>query len=290
MYRPHLCLPHHHVACPIVLAACLLAVGLASAQEPTGVYAGNTVLVPMRSVFEWLGASVTYKGGHIKAVRGGRSVALQVGSRQATVGGQPLELAAAPALRGGTTYVPLRFVAESMGASVAYQRERSRAMVVEGGRSLPIHVSLVTSWTGNRSIDIACEALAALLQTEGAEGDQGRPVVFLSEKDHRWMRQSYPNAYPCGDSSDLEADPRFRATLRRHGGKPGDVWYLYQALLADAHCYEVMFPGFNWEWRVCTSGGFTDPQIESIEYEGEVDSTRWRARRTDGEWHFTLWQ
>src|SRR6516225_1873022 len=49
------------------------------------------VLVPLRGIFERLGATVDYdaRTQHIVAVRGGQSVELTVGSRQARVNNNP---------------------------------------------------------------------------------------------------------------------------------------------------------------------------------------------------------
>ena len=47
------------------------------------------VFVPLRGVFEQLGASVVYSNGTIDANGNGRDISLQIGSTQATVNGQP---------------------------------------------------------------------------------------------------------------------------------------------------------------------------------------------------------
>jgi hypothetical protein len=79
------------------------------------------VFVPLRGVFEQLGASVVYENGTINAQgRGNRSVSLHIGSTQATVDGQPQTMDVAPFIIGASTYVPLRFVSQALGASVNY--------------------------------------------------------------------------------------------------------------------------------------------------------------------------
>ena len=78
------------------------------------------VFVPLRGVFEQLGASVVYDNGTINAQKGHeRSVSLHVGSTAATVDGQPQTLDVAPFIIGASTYVPLRFVSQSLGASTS---------------------------------------------------------------------------------------------------------------------------------------------------------------------------
>jgi hypothetical protein len=78
------------------------------------------VFVPLRGVFENLGASVVYQGGVINATGRGHNVSLKVGSQQATVDGQPQNLDVAPFIIGASTYVPLRFVSQALGATVNY--------------------------------------------------------------------------------------------------------------------------------------------------------------------------
>ena len=78
------------------------------------------LFVPLRGVFERLGASVVYSNGQINATSGGTSIQLQVGSTQATVGGQETSLDAPPFLVGGRALVPLRFISQALGASVNY--------------------------------------------------------------------------------------------------------------------------------------------------------------------------
>ncbi|MBV9055943.1 MAG: copper amine oxidase N-terminal domain-containing protein, partial [Candidatus Eremiobacteraeota bacterium] len=76
------------------------------------------VFVPLRGIFERLGASVVYSNGQINATATGRSISLSIGSTQATVDGQPQTIDVAPFIVGATTFVPLRFISQALGASV----------------------------------------------------------------------------------------------------------------------------------------------------------------------------
>ena len=70
-----------------------------SFDQPPIVRAGR-VFVPLRGVFERLGASVVYANGQINATGRGRTVSLRIGSTQATVDGQPTTLDVAPFVVG----------------------------------------------------------------------------------------------------------------------------------------------------------------------------------------------
>jgi len=94
--------------------------------------------VPLRGVFEQLGASVVYDHGTINAQKGrDRSVSLHVGSTQATVNGQPATIDVAPFIVGASTYVPLRFVSQALGAEVNYDANNRVVALNEGGGPPP---------------------------------------------------------------------------------------------------------------------------------------------------------
>ncbi len=80
------------------------------------------VMVPLRGVLERLGASVEWNADDrsLVATRGDRDVYLPVGSRLAQVEGRPVRLDAPAILVGGSILVPLRFIAESLGAAVKW--------------------------------------------------------------------------------------------------------------------------------------------------------------------------
>src|ERR1700688_3056831 len=78
------------------------------------------VFVPLRGVFENLGASVVYASGVINAMGRGHTVSLRIGSQQATVDDQQQTVDVAPCIVGASTYVPLRFVSQALGATVNY--------------------------------------------------------------------------------------------------------------------------------------------------------------------------
>jgi len=91
------------------------------------------VFVPLRSVFERLGASVVYANGDINAQGNGRSVHLHIGSTQAVVNGQTLTMDVAPFLIGARTLVPLRFVAQSLGAAVNWNQSNNTVYIQGNG-------------------------------------------------------------------------------------------------------------------------------------------------------------
>lgn len=91
------------------------------------------VFVPLRGVFERLGASVVYANGIINATGNGRNISLRIGSTQATVNGQTQGLDVAPFLVGSRTLVPLRFVAQALGAAVDWNNNTSTVTITGSG-------------------------------------------------------------------------------------------------------------------------------------------------------------
>lgn len=91
------------------------------------------VFVPLRGVFERLGASVVYANGQINATGNGRNISLHIGSTQATVNGQSQTIDVAPFLVGSRTLVPLRFVAQALGASVDWNNNTSTVTITGSG-------------------------------------------------------------------------------------------------------------------------------------------------------------
>ncbi len=87
---------------------------------------GARVLVAMRPIFEALGAAIVYDAvdRHIIAQTSGHLISLDIGSRDASVDGAVVHLDVPPRLYDGRTYVPIRFIAESLGATVSYDPGR----------------------------------------------------------------------------------------------------------------------------------------------------------------------
>ncbi|MGI8923283.1 MAG: copper amine oxidase N-terminal domain-containing protein [Fimbriimonadales bacterium] len=106
------------------------------------------VLVPLRGVFEEMGAKVQWKAATrtVVAWNAATKVSLQIGKRDAMVNGHSVVLDVPASLVGGRTMVPLRFVSEALGASVRWDGNmdavRINTNVSESGSTSGIGSSL----------------------------------------------------------------------------------------------------------------------------------------------------
>lgn len=82
---------------------------------------GNT-MVPLRGIFEQLGATVSWdeETKTAKSIKSNTAVEISIGSNQAKVNGISITLKQAAVILNGSTMVPLRFIAETFGAIVEY--------------------------------------------------------------------------------------------------------------------------------------------------------------------------
>ena len=108
-------------------------VPFAQAQRP--IMADGRVMVPLRGVFERLGGTVDWNqaersvsGSHAQS---GTEFRIRVGSNDALINGETKPLDAPARIANGTTYVPLRFASEAMGAQVEWD-EKSRTVYIRG--------------------------------------------------------------------------------------------------------------------------------------------------------------
>ncbi len=84
---------------------------------------GGRTMVPLRVISENLYATVDWNPAakKVTVVQDGKTVVLTLGSKQALVNGETRLLDAAATTRNGRTFVPLRFVSETLGCEVDYK-------------------------------------------------------------------------------------------------------------------------------------------------------------------------
>ncbi len=93
------------------------------------------IMVPLRGVFEKIGAYVEYDAANhkIHAHRQNESVDISLGDRIARKNGAEILMEVPATIMNGTAMVPLRFLAESMGAKVQYDQPSNTVTIITGG-------------------------------------------------------------------------------------------------------------------------------------------------------------
>ena len=106
--------------------------GAALTMDVAPVIQSGRTLVPMRAIFEAMGAQVHWDDATstIRAYRRESAIVLQLGNRKAWVNGPAVQLDVAPVAISGRTLVPLRFVAEALGAEVGWE-DATRTVTVK---------------------------------------------------------------------------------------------------------------------------------------------------------------
>ena len=131
------------------------------------------VLIPLRGVFEQMGASVVWhpEKQTVTTVRGQDSVRLKIGSPSASVNGIAHTLDVPAQIRQGRTMVPLRFIGESLGASVLWNAEEKLVLISSSDSDKD------EAWTG---FVRAAQPSIYMQGTHRLEDSQGQLQALLS--------------------------------------------------------------------------------------------------------------
>jgi len=95
------------------------------------IYQGRT-LVPMRAIFEQLGAEVLWDETNrtITAKKGTIVIIMKPGELSAAVNGQTVNLDVPPMINNNRTFVPLRFIGQAFGNNLEWN-EQTRTIRIE---------------------------------------------------------------------------------------------------------------------------------------------------------------
>jgi hypothetical protein len=106
--------------------------GQSIALQMAPIIKNGVTLVPLRFVAETFGITPVWDGVFqiIDLPLGTRTVRLQVGQRFAAVDGKRVALEAAPVMLGGVTMVPLRFIADTLGADTQWEAATRTIIIV----------------------------------------------------------------------------------------------------------------------------------------------------------------
>lgn len=100
---------------------------LESNNEP--VFISGKLMVPMRSIFESLGAKVDFNNGNINAILGDTVINLTINQTACKINYKPDVIPVPPIIHNGSTLVPLRFVSQALQADVDYLAEHQVVLI-----------------------------------------------------------------------------------------------------------------------------------------------------------------
>ncbi|WJH35919.1 stalk domain-containing protein [Paenibacillus sp. CC-CFT747] len=100
--------------------------------EVNPVIVEGTTLVPFRSIFERMGMKVTWNNEYrtVTGIRDGLILTIPIDSRTVYVNGSPLTLEVPAKIVSDVTMVPVRFVGESSGYSIAWD-QGTRTVIIQ---------------------------------------------------------------------------------------------------------------------------------------------------------------
>ncbi|MBV8355620.1 MAG: copper amine oxidase N-terminal domain-containing protein, partial [Candidatus Eremiobacteraeota bacterium] len=92
---------------------------------------GGTIFIPLRSMFEQMGATVSYDSGGKTATvsKAGAEVKVTVGKPEVIINGESRPLDVPPIIYQGDVLVPVRVISEGMGAYVQWVPDRRLVVV-----------------------------------------------------------------------------------------------------------------------------------------------------------------
>ncbi|MDD3925109.1 MAG: copper amine oxidase N-terminal domain-containing protein [bacterium] len=146
---------------------------------------GGRIMVPLRGIFEALGAKVDWNAASrtIIANRDTTNVQLIIGNPRATVSGKTVVLDTPAMIIRGATMVPVRFVSEAMGAEVKWidttqtvsittdKKYAASSFTVPNGTVIPVKLDKTISSAVNNVGDVVSATVSSI-----KEGDAEFPL------------------------------------------------------------------------------------------------------------------
>jgi len=216
--------------------------------EVPPVFQENRIVVPARSLAESLKAQVDWDPATETAtiVCGSRRVKLVDGSREALLNGEPVPLEVPARVVDNRLLAPLRFLAESLGASVQWNYIEQKVRIISAPPERPERV-----YNSSFPAKVALTNNGHLWLVDGARADaapvqitrEGNAEIVGWSPDGRWLMYLYRDAQDWWSQPPYlwvvkdDGTGAFQVDRRPVTGTP--VW----SPLADAIAYGTQEPG-----------------------------------------------
>jgi N-acetylmuramoyl-L-alanine amidase len=199
-------------------------------ETPPIIDNGRT-LVPLRAIFEAMGATVDWDDGTrtVTAVKGGTTVVLQVYSTAPTINGKVYSLDVVARIVNNRTLAPLRFVGEAFGGTVNWDAN-TRTITITGAPDVSAQATVIVNEPGASlrsgpsagydKIDSAAagEKLPVLAEKDGwYQVSRGGRTAWVAS----WLVQKEDSSTPTQGGNTEPANPA--ASTQPNGADPGET-------------------------------------------------------------------
>ena len=178
----------------------------------------SRTMLPVRFVAETLGATVGWDAATSTATitgANGAVIEITIGASEAKIGGETVALDAPAFIENSRTYLPVRFVAEALGAYVGWDGTTSTATILGGAQGTTLTEHSQYYIEGLSADDVVKYFAEVCLDIEYAEDDIYTPVI------HKWEEPIYCAAFGSGTEKDLEVVNDFLKLANSIPGFPG---------------------------------------------------------------------
>lgn len=184
-----------------------------SFTQPPIIKSGTT-LVPLRGVFEKLGATVDWDGKTrtVKTVKNSKTIILKIGSTKPTVDGKVTSISIPAQIIKNRTMVPLRFVSEALGAEVNWNGTK-RTVTINSNK---VAYDIVLNFPVDRYPQTAAHIKAAISRGESS-------ICTIDRGGADENREESLAGIPTKDGYDRDEWPM---AMCSEGGKGADVAYV----------------------------------------------------------------
>lgn len=225
-----------------------------SFDVPPVIEQGRT-LVPMRAIFEALGAEVGWDGTTrtVTAARGQTTVRLTIGVKTAHKNGAPVTLDAPAKVVNGRTLVPLRFVSEALGCSVQWDA-KTQTVTITSASGGQVKVHFIDVGQGD-SVYIQLPDRNDVLIDAGDNNKGSVVVSYLKNQgvdDIELMIATHMHADHIGGLDDVLAAFMVEAVVDNGMSADTATYRDYRAaVLAEGCRYNIAKSGQFWTFGPC---------------------------------------
>lgn len=225
-----------------------------SFDVPPTIEEGRT-LVPMRAIFEALGAEVGWDGATrtVTAAKSQTTIRLTIGVKVAYRDGVSVTLDAPAKIINGRTLVPLRFVSEALGCKVDWDT-KTQTVTIASASGVQVKVHFIDVGQGD-SIYIQLPGNNDIL-VDGGDNSKGSVVVsYLKNQgvdDIELMIATHMHADHIGGLDDVLAAFGVEAVVDDGMAADTATYRDYRAaVLAEGCRYETVKSGRSWAFGSC---------------------------------------